>query len=123
MYIVFKMLKYQMNENGTDTEVVGEVGTEPSPQVQPLITNTGSVGQSMEVENVPPLNSEPKKQDGLKSNIGMNIWYFLLEPRIGTKCLDVEDFVDKLIWVFFYQPIGELAYYSLPFSMTFFVCF
>ncbi len=73
MYIVFKMLKSQMNENGTDTEVVGEVGTESSPQVQPLITNTGSVGQSMEVENVPPLNSEPKKHDGLKSNIGMNI--------------------------------------------------
>ena len=73
MYIVFKMMKYQMSENGTDTEVVGEVGTEPSPQVQPLITNTGSMSQSMEVENVPPQNSEPKKQDGLKSNIGMNI--------------------------------------------------
>ena len=67
-------MQYQMNENGTDTEVVGEIGTDPALQVQPLISNAGNVAtQSMEVENVTTENSESKKPDILKSNIGMNI--------------------------------------------------
>ncbi len=63
-----------MNENGTDTEVVGEIGTEPSSQVQPVISNEGNMAsQSMEVDNVTTENSESKKPDSLKSNIGKNI--------------------------------------------------